>query len=268
MQGRDMDRKFVTVDVAAPVAVVTMNRPEKRNALSKQLRRELRQVADELDERDDLSCVILTGAGPAFSAGADLSEDDIFGAGVPIAVARRIARLGADMCAAWERLRPLTVAAVNGPAIGGGMAVAVACDFRIMARGAFFLAPEVDLGLNFTWNSLPRIGNLVGPARAKLIGALARRIDSEIALAWGLCETVADDCMAAARTLADEICARPRIAQQMVKESVNRHFAMPNSLYLDQDQIVLMSGRPETRAYADAFRDRLTAARQRGTPPA
>lgn len=255
----------IGIEIDGPLAVVTMNRPEKRNALSKRLRVELRRAAEKLDERDDLSCVVLTGAGSAFSAGADLSESDIFGDGVPIARARRIARLGADMCAAWERLRPLTVAAVNGPAIGGGLSIAVACDFRVMARGAFFLAPEVDLGLNYTWNSLPRLGNLVGPARAKLVGALARRVDAETALAWGLCEAVADDAMAAARELAAEIAARPRTAQQMAKESVNRHFAMPNSLYLEQDQIVMMSSRAETRERVAAVRARIRAARRDAT---
>ena len=257
VDGPEADYEHLALDFDGPVATVTMNRPEKRNALSKRLRVELRRAAEALDERDDLSCVILTGAGAAFSAGADLAEPDAFGGGTPLAQARRIARLGADMCAAWERLRPLTVAAINGPAVGGGLSIAVACDFRVMARRAFFVAPEVDLGINFTWNSLPRIGNLVGPARAKLIGALARRIDAETALAWGLCEAVADDAMSAARELAGEICARPRIAQQMVKESVNRCFPMPDTVYLDQDQIVLMGARPETRDRAAAVRARL-----------
>ena len=260
-----MDYEHLEIAVDGPAAVVTMNRPEKRNALSKRLRVELRGAAEALDERDDLSCVILRGAGPAFSAGADLSEPDIFGDGVPLAEARRIARLGADMCAAWERLRPLTVAAVSGYAIGGGLSIALACDFRVMARGAFLLAPEVDLGLNYTWNSLPRLGNLVGPARAKLIAALARRIDADTALAWGLCEAVAEDAMDAARELAAEIQARPRVAQQTVKESVNRHFAMPSSLYLDQDQIVLMSGSSETRERVRAARAALGAAGPGGT---
>ena len=258
----------LNVSIDGPVAVVTMNRPEKRNALSKRLRIELRRAAEALDERDDLSCVILRGAGPAFSAGADLTEPDIFGDGVPLARARRIARLGADMCVSWERLRPLTIAAIAGYAIGGGLSIALACDFRVMARGAFLLAPEVDLGLNYTWNSLPRLGNLVGPARAKLIGALARRIDADTALAWGLCEAVADDAMDAARELAAEIHARPRVAQQMVKESVNRHFAMPSSLYLDQDQIVLTSGRPETREHVRAARARLGGSRRGGAEDA
>lgn len=254
-----MAYQYLTVDVSGHLATVTLNRPEKRNALSKELRVELRQVAEELDGRDDLACVLVTGAGPVFSAGADVSQSDGFGAGLPLAEARRIVRQGADMCAAWERLRYLTIAVLNGPAIGGGMSLAVSCDFRIMATDAYFLAPEVDLGINYTWNSLPRIGNLVGPARAKLIGALARRIDAETALAWGLCEQVSDDPMAAASEMAAEIAERPRVSQQMVKESVNRHFAMPNSVYLDQDQVLLMMRDPENQKYAQAVRDRLAA---------
>ena len=252
-----MTFETVTVSDADGVATVTLNRPEKLNALSNALKRELRQVAEALDQRDDLSCVLVTGAGRAFSAGADLDEREGFGDGASMAEARRLVRLGADMCAAWERLRPLTVAVINGPAIGGAMSLAVSCDFRVMGSNAWFQAPEVDLGINYSWNSLPRIGNLVGPARAKLIGALARKVDAETALAWGLCEMIADNPMAVVGELAAEICERPRIAQQMVKESVNRHFAMPNSLYLDQDQILLMARDSENRKHAEAKREKL-----------
>ena len=258
-----MDYHDLTVEEADGVATVTLDRPAKRNALSNRLKRELRAVAEALDFRDDLACVLLTGAGPVFSAGADMDEADGFGAGVPLAEGCRIVRLGADMCAAWERLRALTIAVVNGPAVGGGISLAVSCDFRIMAPGAYFVAPEVDLGINFTWNSLPRLGNLVGPARAKLIGTLARRVDAACALAWGLCEEVADDPMAAARAMAEEIKLRPRIAQQMIKESVNRHFAMPESVYLDQDQVLLLMRDPENRKRAEAVRARLAAKRRK-----
>lgn len=254
-----MDSDDLRVTEADGIVTVTLDRPAKRNALSNALKRALRRVAEALDERDDIACVLLTGAGEAFSAGADLDEPQGFGAGVPLAEARRVVRLGADMCAAWERLRPLTIAVVNGPAIGGGLSLAVSCDFRVMAPGAWFWAPEVDLGISYTWNSLPRIANLVGPARAKLIGALARRIDAPTALAWGLCEQVAEEPMAAALAMAEEIAARPRIAQHMVKEAVNRHFAMPNSVYLDQDQVLLMSRDGDNRVHAEAARARLAA---------
>lgn len=256
-----MSYRWLRIEEDGAVVCVTLDRAEKRNALSLALRRELLDVAHALDTRDDVACVLLTGAGSAFSAGADLGEGEGFGAGVPIAEARRIVRLGADMCAAWERLRALTIAVVNGPAVGGGVSLAVACDFRVMAPDAYLVAPEVELGIPFTWNTLPRIGNLVGPARAKLIGALARRIDAETALAWGLCEEVDADPMAAAWRMAAEIAARPRVAQQMIKEAVNRHFRMPETVYLDQDQVLLMARDPDNRAHAEAARGRL---RRRG----
>lgn len=247
--------QFLTVEETEGLVTVTMNRPEKRNALSHELKVELRAVADALDARDDIGCVILAGAGPLWCAGNDVRAADAFGGGVPMAQARRIARLGADMCASWERLRTMTIAAVQGAAIGGGLSLAISCDFRILAPGTYLHAPEVTLGLNYTWNSIPRLANLVGAARTKLIAALARKIDAETALAWGLCEAVVDDPMAAAREMAGEIMAQPRVAQHMVKESVNRYFADPPWTYLDQDQILLMSRDPEMRqAHAEAIR--------------
>ncbi len=236
-----MEYENLTLTQDGAVAVVTLDRPAKRNALSSQLRGELKAVAERLDEQDDLSCVIVTGAGSVFCAGADIAESGAFGFGQPLAAARRIARSGADMCAAWERLRPMTIAAVRGAAIGGGLSLAVSCDFRILAPGTQLWAPEVELGINYTWNSLARIGNLVGPARAKLIGALSRRVDAETALAWGLCEQIDQDPLRAAHRMAAEIVEKPRIAQQMVKESVNRYFAPPATAYLEQDQVVLMA---------------------------
>ena len=236
---------FLKLDEDGGIVTVTIDRPDKRNALSVALRHELREMAARLDGRDDIACVLLTGAGSAFRAGADLSDPHAFGAEVSVAEARRIARAGPDMCAAWERLRALTIAVINGPAIGGAMSLAVSCDFRIMGRDAFFRAPEIDLGLSYTWGSMARIGNLVGPARAKLIGALARTVDAECALSWGLCEEVADDPMAAARAMAAEIASKPRIAQQMIKESMNRRFAVPDTVYLEQDQLLLLSREPD-----------------------
>ena len=110
------------------ITTVFLNRPEKRNAMSNLMKKELRAVAEELDQRSKLACVLLTGSGPVFSAGNDISEVDLIKK-VPLDEARRLVRLGAEMCDAWERLRALTIAVVNGPAIGGGTSLAVACDF-------------------------------------------------------------------------------------------------------------------------------------------
>ena len=240
------------------VVTVVLNRPEKRNAMSNLMKKELRVVAEELDARSNLACVLLTGKGTVFCAGNDISEVGSIKK-MPLEKARRLVRLGAEMCDAWERLRALTIAVVNGPAIGGGTSLAVACDFRIMGSSAYFYAPEVELGLTYSWNSLPRIGDLIGPARAKLIGALSRKINSKLAFEWGLCEEVDNDPMGVALNLASEIQAKPRVAQQMVKESVNRYFQSPNTAFLEQDQILLALLGEEAQELHDLQRTRITS---------
>jgi enoyl-CoA hydratase len=251
------DANLVTVEDADPAlargtAIVRLNRPEKRNALSSDLKRELARVARELAERTDIGCVILAGAGGAFCAGNDLSEADSFAQDRPLAEARRHIRLGLDMCRAWETMPQLTIAAVDRFAIGGGISLALSCDFRILQTGAWLRAPEVELGITYSWGTLPRLVRLVGPSRAKLIAGLCRRVEAATALEWGLCEAVADDTLAAALDMAAEITDKPRVAQQMVKEAVNRLAPGPDTATLEQDQVLLNMTDPDTRAAQDA----------------
>jgi enoyl-CoA hydratase/carnithine racemase len=233
---------------AAGVAQITLNRPDKRNALSAALKRAIGDAARDLAERTDIGAVIVCGADGYFCAGNDIAQADSFAQDKPLAEARRHIRLGLDMCRALEAMPQLTIAAVEGFAIGGGISLAIACDFRIMAPGAWLRAPEVELGITYSWGTLPRLTRLVGPARAKLIAALCRKVDAETALAWGLCEEIADDPVAAALALAGEIAAKPRVAQQMVKESINRAVAVADTGTLEQDQVLLTMTDPETRA--------------------
>lgn len=253
-----MSDPVVTVEEAGgDTLVVRLNRPHKRNALSSELKRELAATARTLAERTDIGAIILTGAGGAFCAGNDISESDSFAQGLPLAEARRHIRLGLEMCRAWEALPQLTIAAVDRFAIGGGISLALACDFRILQTGAWLRAPEVELGITYSWGTLPRLVRLVGPARAKLIAGLCRRVDAVTALEWGLCEEVTDDTLAAALAMAAEITAKPRVAQQMVKESVNRLFAGPDTATLEQDQVLLNMTDPDAQARQGDILDRL-----------
>ena len=164
-----MVEPVVTIEEAgADTLIVRMNRPHKRNALSSQLKRELAATARSVAERTDIGAVILAGAGGAFCAGNDLSERDSFAQEMPLHEARRHIRLGLDMCRAWEGIPQLTIAAVDRFAIGGGISLALSCDFRILESGAWLRAPEVELGITYSWGTLPRLVRLVGPARAKL----------------------------------------------------------------------------------------------------
>lgn len=254
-----MAEQIVTVEEPADqIAVVRLNRPDKRNALSAELKRELAHTARELAERTEIGAVILTGAGGCFCAGNDILQPDSFAQDMPLAEARRHIRLGLEMCKAWESLPQLTIAAVDRFAIGGGISLAIACDFRILHRDAWLRAPEVELGITYSWGTLPRLLRLVGPARTKLIAALSRQIEARTALDWGLCEEVADDTLAAAMAMATEIVAKPRVAQQMVKESVTRQSAGLDTGTLEQDQVLLTMTSDETRALQAAAIDRIT----------
>ena len=235
-------------DLAPDTLIVRMNRPHKRNALSAELKRELARVARELAERTDIGAIVLAGSGGAFCAGNDISEPDSFAQDRALLDARRHIRLGLEMCRAWEALPQITIAAVDRFAIGGGMSLALSCDFRVFQSGAWVHAPEVELGITYSWGTLPRLFRLVGPARAKLIAALCRQVDADMALDWGLCEAVSDDTLATALEMAREATGKPRIAQQMVKEAVNRLAAGPDTASLEQDQVLLNMSDPETRA--------------------
>jgi enoyl-CoA hydratase len=242
------DAMLNITEPAAGVALVTLNRPGKRNALSAELKRGIAEAAHGLAGRTDIGAVVFAGADGYFCAGNDIAERDSFAQDMPLAEARRHIRLGLDMCRAVEALPQLTIAAVEGFAIGGGISLAISCDFRILAPGAWLRAPEVELGITYSWGTLPRLVRLVGPARAKLVAALCRRIDAETALAWGLCEEIAADPVAAALVMAQEIAGKPRVAQQMVKESINRAVAVADTGTLEQDQVLLTMADPDTRA--------------------
>ena len=251
------DDILTITEPADGVALVTLNRPDKRNALSSELKRAIADAARELAERTDIGAVVLAGAQGYFCAGNDIAASDSFAQDKSLAEARRHIRLGLDMCKAWEAMPQLSIAAVEGFAIGGGISLAIACDFRILAPKAWLRAPEVELGITYSWGTLPRLVRLVGPARAKLIAALCRKVDADTALAWGLCEEIAADPVTAAIAMAEEITLKPRVAQQMVKESINRLGAGPDTATLEQDQVLLTMSDPDTRARQQAAIDRI-----------
>lgn len=114
------------------LATVTLDRAERRNAFSADLMREMIACAQELSSRGDIDAVIVTGAGGSFSAGADLKDSSRWAGGAPLLEQREIASLGFRMARAWEELPQMTIAAIEGYAVGGGLALAVALDWRVI----------------------------------------------------------------------------------------------------------------------------------------
>src|SRR5258706_15359876 len=169
--------RTLKLDLKQATATVTLNRPAARNAMSAQLMREMIACAGRVSAMREVDVVIVRGSGVCFSAGADLKDASRWGdAARPLDEQREIAALGYRMARAWEEVPQVTLAAIEGYAIGGGLALAVALDWRVLASDAFVSLPEIALGIPLTWGTLPRLVNLPGPARAKRLPILCERI--------------------------------------------------------------------------------------------
>jgi len=181
---------LITVDRRAGGNVwVTLNRPESRNALSRQLNKELAELATELGGDGDVRAVVLTGAGDkAFCAGADLKERK----GVSAAETGPYVDAISGAINGWASMAKPTIAAMNGYAFGGGLELALACDLRIAVSSAVFALTEVRLGIMPGAGGTQRLSRLVGVARAKELILLGRRFDArraaEIGLVMGVVE--------------------------------------------------------------------------------
>lgn len=242
------------------VAVVRFDRGIRANPLSTEAMRQLRRAAESFEDDMETSVVILTGNGQAFSAGADLKDAN---RRADASIAERIHRQrnGPKMCAAWERMEQVTIAAIEGFAIGGGAALAVSLDFRFCGRSTHFRIPEVELGMNMSWGSIPRMVALMGPARTKQAVILASdRIGAEQALAWGLVEEVVEDgqALAASMAFAARIAEQPPLPVRMSKTTVNRvTFALSDAIsHMDPDQNVLSALTEDYAEGTAAFRER------------
>ncbi len=243
----------LTLAIDGRLAVVTLNRPPARNALSRVLMRELTSCARELAERTDVDVVILTGGDLCFSAGADLKDANAWADESLSTVERReVAGTGYRLCKAWEEMPQITIAAIEGYAVGGGLALALACDWRVAAHDAFVSLPEIALGIPLTWGTVPRLVNLRGPARAKRLTILCERFPAPEALAMGLLDYTAPkgQALARAREVAAQTLAMPAAAVRMSKESVNAITLALNHAagYMAHDQIALAAASPESRA--------------------
>jgi enoyl-CoA hydratase len=239
------------------IVTVTFDRGDGLNALSRAAMRELTALAEHLAEDAESSVIVLTGR-QAFSAGADLKDRDDPDTPTPTLLQRRQAlKIGPDLCAAWERLEQITIAAVERFCIGGGVALAMACDHRIAGAGAHFRLPEIPLGMNMSWQSNPRTVALMGPARAKRFTILGEKLEAATALDWGLVDEVVPDGAAldAALALARRYAAMPPIPLRMTKQAINAAAGALNyaTSYMDRDQFLLSSLTEDQREGIRAF---------------
>jgi len=253
--------QYIDVSHRGRVAVVRFGRSDHLNALSRDLIAELTEVARSFEADHHTTAVVLSGAESHFSAGLDLRDPRILELPeLPLGERRRVLAMGAAMCRAWEEMEPLTIAAIEGFCIGGAVSLAVACDLRVMGAGASLRVPELGLGMNMSWQTLPRLVRLVGPARTKQIVIFAESIAPETALAWGLVDRVVGDgeTRAAALALAEKAAAQPPVPVRMTKRAVNAAAGALDQVasFMDADQYALCQVSEDFREGMAAFAEK------------
>ena len=241
------------------IAVVRFDRGDGINALSPEALRQLTSAARSFEDNASTSVVVLTGGAKAFSAGFDLKDSEGRARKtMDIGALRRHLKLGPRLSHAWQEMEQITIGAIEGFCIGGGVALAVALDFRVMARDAHLRVPEIGLGMNMSWQSIPRMLHLIGPARTKQAVILAAdRIGATEAHQWGLVEEVVDPGRAfeAAMAMATKVAAQPPLSVAMTKLTVNRlaHVLDDLASHMDVDRFALASLTDDHKEGVDAF---------------
>ncbi len=202
------------------IATVTINRPDKLNALNAQAKSELREVFTQIKTDSNVIVVILTGAGEkAFVAGTDIKELTLLNS----ETGKEFSAKGQEVFDLIENLGKPMIAAVNGYALGGGCELALACHVRIASENAKFGQPEVNLGIIPGYGGTQRLARLIGRGRAMELILTGNQIDAQEALRVGLVNKVVPqaDLMGAAIAMAEQIASKGQIAIRMALKAVN-----------------------------------------------
>ena len=253
----------VLVSFDSGVLQVTLNRPEKLNALNPEMHKLLRQALERAAEEREVRAVLLGGAGRGFCAGQDLSERDVSPGAAPIDLS---VSLGSYYNPLVRRLRELpkpVVCAVNGVAAGAGANLALACDIVIAGRSAFFIQSFAKIGLvpdaGGTW-ILPR---LVGRARAMGLSLLGEKLSAEQAEQWGLIWKVVDDSqlLQESISLSQKLAEGPTKGYGLIKKAM--HASSGNSL---DAQLDLERDLQREAGYSEDYREGVTAFKEKRPP--
>lgn len=239
----------LATDDDAPIATLELHRPDKLNALSRQLLTELVDACAWLDRQRRLKVVVVRGAGRAFSGGFDLGD---FANPDPDLSVRDAADLGRLATEALTDIGPLTVGAVHGHCVGGGVVLAAACDLRLAGDDTRFSIPEVDLGIPLAWGGIPRLVRELGPAITKELVLTCRPFDAEEALRLRFVNRVVPtpELHATADALARELAGKTLYALRSTKAQVNaaaEDLVGTRRNAADADALVVAMGDPESR---------------------
>lgn len=225
-----MDYQTLAVELADHIATVTLNRPDKANAMEEAMWHEIRAAMEWADETPEVRCVILRGAGRHFTSGIDLAMLATLGERIRDADAargreklRRIILDLQDCITAVERCRKPVLAAIHGACIGGGVDLVTACDMRYCSADARFAVKEIDVGMTADVGTLQRLPRLIGEGMARELAYTGRNVDAAEAAAIGLVNRVFDSAEAlegGVRDIAATIAAKSPLAVRGSKEMI------------------------------------------------
>jgi enoyl-CoA hydratase/carnithine racemase len=251
----------VTFDLEGAVATITLNRPQKLNAVTPEMADAITAHAERCNRDDAIRCVIVTGAGEkAFCAGSDIAELDRYHTAWNF-------RNRPDYCDAIRRLLKPTIAAVNGYALGGGLETAMSCDIRIASDTAQFAAPEIKLGWIGGGGMATFLAHSIGPSNAALMIMTGDPIAARQALQWGLISEVVPpaDLLTRSRAIAATIAARAPIAAETAKLNIRAAYSMPleKAIEYERDLQTICFATDDAREGRAAFKEKRQAVFQR-----
>lgn len=254
----------ITVEVDGVFGRLTLNRPERLNAINTAMVKELAEAARWFDTHRELRVVVMSGAGKAFSAGADLKDSPASegapGSGKSWLYRREAGQYGLRAADALEQMHAITIAQIHGHAVGGGVVLAAVCDLRVAAEDTVFFIPEVDIGLPLAWGGIPRLVREIGPAMTKELVMTCRRFGAEEARSIGFLNRVVPQAKLEAEVnkLADELARKPSVPVVVTKEHVNavtRVMGAGLTPFADGDVLLSAWSDEESRASARAYMD-------------
>lgn len=235
-------------------ALITIERPETLNSLDMATLNALERAAGEVADRSMLKVVVVRGRGGAFSSGVDLS---LLGGGDGIDPTA-VGEAGRTMIEAFDSIPAVTVAALRGAAVGGGLVLAAACDLRVAADDTYFSIPEVDVGVPVGWGGVPRLVRELGPTLTRELIMTCRPFTAQEAMAAGFLNRVVppSDLDLVVDELVSTLCAKPgevlRTVKHAVAESAEQMLAARGRM-ADADIFAAASADPESRRSAAEY---------------
>ncbi|MDG0024556.1 enoyl-CoA hydratase/isomerase family protein [Trinickia sp. Y13] len=248
----------IKLEANGSVAIVTLARPEKLNALTPAMLTRLEAIADELDASNEYRAVVLTGAGKAFCVGADINEWSALAA---LDMWRAWVPRGHRVFARWATLRLPVIAAVGGHAFGGGLELAAAADLRVADPAAMFALPEAGIATCPGWSGSQRLVSIIGASKAKLLALTGTRMDARRAFEIGLADEVSEPggALAAAVELAQRSARLAPVSVQLTKQLINAAAGEGTAVTLEAMAGALAATTADAREGMTSFREKRPA---------